>query len=128
MAARRTKSRKKTKKSKKNQVQVPFPVVLANVLVLVAVLGLSYMWLCSRCDALGREIKKKEDELLAARKRLVTEQDLWSSMTSPLNLQRAIREHNLDMEMPREKQVVKVGSWDIALRTAMKDKRLTLRP
>ncbi|HSR88516.1 MAG TPA: hypothetical protein VLL07_06140 [Pontiella sp.] len=125
MAARRKKSRKKTKK---NQVQVPFPVVLANVLVLVAVLGLSYMWLCSRCDALGREIKKKEDELLSAQKRLVTEQDLWSSMTSPLNLQRAIRKHGLDMEMPRGNQVVKVGSWDAASRTAMKDTRLTLRP
>ena len=125
MAARRKKSRKKTKK---NQVQVLFPVVLANVLVLVAVLGLSYMWLCSRCDALGREIKKKEDELIAARKRLVTEQDLWSSMTSPLNLQRAIRKHNLDMEMPREKQVVKVGHWDIAKKTAMSESRLVLRP
>ena len=125
MAVRRKKGRKKTKK---NQVQVPFPVLLANVLVLVAVLGLSYMWLCSRCDALGREIKKKEDELLSAQKRLVTEQDLWSSMTSPLNLQRAIRKHGLDMEMPRGSQVVKVGNWDTASRTAMKDTRLTLRP
>ncbi len=96
---------------KKNQVQVPFPVVLANVLVLVAVLGLSYMWLCSRCAALGRDIKQKEVELAAARKRLVAEQDRWSSITSPPNLQRAIRGHRLEMTMPHDSQVVRVGAW-----------------
>ena len=125
MATKRKKSRKKTKK---NQVQVPFPVVLANVLVLVAVLGLSYMWLCSRCDALGREIKKKEAELAAAQKRLVNEQDRWSSITSPLNLQRAIRKHGLDMAMPTEKQVVRVGRWDDSVSAAMADTRPVLRP
>lgn len=125
MAAKRKNNRKKTKK---NQVQVPFPVVLANVLVLVAVLGLSYMWLCSRCDALGREIKNKETELAAARKRLVNEQDRWSSITSPLNLRRAIRKHNLEMNMPREKQVVKVGRWDITATSRVADARVVKRP
>lgn len=125
MATKRKSNRKKTKK---NQVQVPFPVVLANVLVLVAVLGLSYMWLCSRCDALGREIKSKEAELAAAQKRLVNEQDRWSSITSPLNLQRAIRKHGLDMAMPREKQVVKVGRWDVSATPAVADARRVRRP
>ena len=125
MAAKRKKSRKK---KKKNQVQVPFPVVLANVLVLVAVLGLSYMWLCSMCDALGREIKEKERDLSKAHKRLAIEQDLWSSKTSPLNLQRAIRRHGLNMSMPREKQVVKVGRWDVSATSTMADARLVQRP
>lgn len=107
-----TKRKVKKRKTKKNQVQVPFPVLLANVLVLVAVLGLSYMWLCSRCDALGKDIKKKEAELASAQKRLVNEQDRWSSITSPANLQRAIRKYNLNMTMPREKQVIRVGTWD----------------
>lgn len=102
---------RKKKMMKKNQVQVPFPVLLANILVLVAVLGLSYMWLCSRCDALGKEIKQQEAELASAQKRLVNEQDRWSSVTSPANLQRAIRKHQLGMIMPREKQIVRVGSW-----------------
>lgn len=113
-----TKKRKKKKATRKNQVQVPFPVLLANVLVLVAVLGLSYMWLCSRCEALGRDIKAKEAELVAAQKRLVNEQDSWSSITSPANLQRAIRRHKLNMVMPRENQVVRVGIWDASVRTA----------
>jgi len=101
-------TKRKKKKMKKNQVQVPFPVLLANVLVGVAVLGLSYMWLCSRCDALGKDIKRKEAELTSAQKRLVNEQDRWSYTTSPANLERAIKKHRLDMVMPREKQIVRV--------------------
>ena len=109
---------KKRKTHKKNQVQVPFPVLLANVLVLVAVLGLSYMWLCSRCDGLGKDIKRKEAELNAAQKRLVNEQDRWSSITSPANLERAIRKHRLGMTMPREQQVVRIGRWNASSKTA----------
>lgn len=99
---------KRKKKKKKNQVQVPFPVLLANVLVLVAVLGLSYMWLCSRCDALGKDIKDKETKLVAAQKRLVNEQDRWSYITSPANLERAIKKYRLKMIMPREEQIIRV--------------------
>ncbi|NNJ70845.1 MAG: hypothetical protein HKP10_06095 [Kiritimatiellales bacterium] len=116
MAAKR-KSRKKRKK--KNQVQVPFPALLANVLVLVAVLGLSYMWLCSRCDALGKEIKSKEHELNRVNKRLDIERNRWSMITSPPNLKAAIVKHRLDMVMPRESQIIKVGNRKYSDKTAM---------
>jgi len=101
--------KRKKKKMKKNQVQVPFPVLLANILVLVAVLGLSYMWLCSQCDALGKEIKEKEAELAVAKKEFANEQKQWTSITSPINLKRAIKKHRLDMVMPRENQIVRVS-------------------
>lgn len=100
--------KRKKKNMKKNQVQVPFPILLANVLVLIAVLGLSYMWLCSRCDTLGKEIKNCERQLVSAQKRLVNEQDRWSYLTSPANLNRAIKQHGLEMRMPRESQIVRV--------------------
>ncbi|VGO19682.1 hypothetical protein [Pontiella sulfatireligans] len=112
-------TKRKKKKTKKNQARVPFPALLANVLVLVAVLGLSYMWLCSRCDALGKEIKAREGELATAQKRLVNEQDHWSSITSPGNLSRAINRHGLQMGMPPDRQIVRVGAWDSSGRTAM---------
>ncbi len=116
MAAKR---KPQKKRKKKNQVEVPFPALLANVLVLVAVLGLSYMWLCSRCDALGKEIKKKEYELDTANKRLDKERNRWSTITSPPNLKAAIAKHRLDMVMPRESQIIKVGSWNQSGKTAM---------
>ena len=125
MAARNTKRKtsKKRKQTKKQQVQVPFPVVLANVLVLVAVLGLSYMWLCSRCHALGKEIKVKERELRDANKRLSQEQGRWTKITSYNNLERAIKEHGLGMAMPDERRVVKIGDWKTAGRTARVEHR-----
>jgi cell division protein FtsB len=102
-------NKRKKKKMKKNQVQTPFPVFLANILVLVTVLGLSYMWLCSRCDALGKEIKEKERELIAVEKRATDEQDRWSNITSPVNLARAIKKYHLGMAMPRESQIIRVS-------------------
>ena len=119
--------KRKNSRKKKNQVQVPFPVVLANVLVLVAVLGLSYMWLCSCCDALGRDIKKLEAELSAAQKRCNNEQMRWEVMTSPSNLRRAIQQNGLNMKMPTEAQIVKVGYYEVAGRTAMSDARKMMR-
>ncbi len=101
--------KRKKKKMKKNQVQVPFPMLLANVLVLVVVLGLSYMRICSRCDALGKEIKSKENQLSVVRKKLENEQDRWSSITSPRNLERAIAKHRLDMVWPRDAQTIEVS-------------------
>ena len=125
MAAKKTrrKTTRKRKQTKKQQVQVPFPVVLANVLVMVAVLGLSYMWLCSRCHALGKEIKVKERELRDANKRLANEQDRWTTITSFNNLERAIKKHGLNMSMPDESRVVKIGSWEGAGRTARVENR-----
>jgi len=100
---------KRKKKMKKNEVKVPFPMMLSIVLVVVAVLGLSYMWIDARCNSLGRGIKKQEQALAMARKRLVSEQDRWSNLTSPINLERAIRKYNLGMAMPREFQIVRVS-------------------
>lgn len=116
MAAKK-KSRKK--RNRKQYAQVPFPTVLANVLVLVAVIGLSYMWLCSRCDALGKEIKQKEAELNAANKQLEKVIERWSAITSPPNLRKAIKEHRLDMAMAGGSQTIEVGPWDYTHRTAM---------
>lgn len=102
-------------------MRVPFPVVLANVLVLVTVLGLSYMWLCARCDALGGQIKELEVELIAAQKRTNAEQERWAKMTNPPNLREAIRIFGLNMTMPRDAQIVKVGRRNGGERTAMLD-------
>lgn len=117
------KTTRKRKQTRKQQVQVPFPVVLANVLVMVAVLGLSYMWLCSRCNALGKQIKGKERELREANKRLANEQDRWTSITSFQNLERAIRKHHLNMTMPDDARVVKIGGWKSTERTARVERR-----
>lgn len=101
-------STRKKRKSQKAEVRVPFPVFIANIVIVVMVLGLSYMWLCARCDALGKEIKHKESELSASVKRLVNEQEKWARLTSPANLERSIRSYGLNMVMPPERQIVRI--------------------
>lgn len=97
-------------KNRKAYAKVPFPVVLANILVFIAVFGLSYVWLCARCDTLGREIKRLESVQKDTRSRMINEQDRWSNLLTPANLDRALKRHHLAMRLPDEHQIVRVRS------------------
>ena len=110
--------KKRQRVRSKAQVRIPFPVVLANILVFVAVFGLSYVWLCARCDTLGQEIKRLETVQRETRRRMVNEQDRWSNLLAPANLDRALKRHNLAMRLPDEQQIVRVRSG-AADRTAL---------
>jgi hypothetical protein len=92
----------------KSYVRIPFPVVLANILVFVAVFGLSYVWLCARCDMLGQDIKRLEKVQIDTNRRMINEQDRWSSQLAPANLERALKRHNLAMRLPDDQQIVRV--------------------
>ena len=51
--------RLRTKNRPKANARRIFPAPLALVLGLVAVLSVTYLWLCGRCEQLGQEIKRK---------------------------------------------------------------------
>ena len=42
------------------------------------------------------------------RRRMINEQDRWSSQLAPANLERALKRHNLAMHLPDEQQIVRV--------------------
>lgn len=100
--------KKQKTKSSKAEVRIPFPNMLAMVLVCVATSGLSYIWLCARCDTLGNEIKQLERQRRTLRMRAINEQDRWSNMLAPANLERALKYHHLAMTLPGERQIVRV--------------------
>lgn len=100
--------KRKTRKNRKAEARIPFPNLLASFLVCVAVLGLSYLWLCARCDTLGSEIKKLESTRRVVRLRAISEQDRWSNMLAPANFERALKHHKLAMTLPDERQIVRV--------------------
>lgn len=105
--------------SRKSRVQIPFPMMLANILVFVAVFGLSYLWLCARCDMLGQEIKRLETVQRDTGRLLNNEQDRWASQLSPASLDRALKRCNLAMRLPDEQQIVRVRSGTVASVTAL---------
>jgi hypothetical protein len=100
------KKRKKT--NRKAEVRIPFPMVLANILVFLAVFGLSYVWFCAQCDTLGRKINQLENARRVARLRVINEQDRWSNLLAPANFERALKRHKLAMKLPDERQVIRV--------------------
>ena len=100
--------KKRRKTNRKAEVRIPFPMLLANILVFVAVFGLSYVWLCARCDTLGREINQLESAHRAARLRVINEQDRWSNLLAPANFERALKHHSLAMTLPDERQIDRV--------------------
>ncbi|MBC8206874.1 MAG: hypothetical protein ISR85_02620 [Kiritimatiellales bacterium] len=112
--------KKQKRKSRKAEVRIPFPNVLAMVLVCVAASGLSYVWLCARCDTLGDEIRRLESVRRTVRQQSIAEQDRWSNMLAPANFERALRHHRLAMTLPDERQVVRVrrGSGEQGLKLA----------
>jgi hypothetical protein len=113
---------KKTKKRKnrKAEVRIPFPNMLAMVLVCVLASGLSYVWLCAQCNTLGDEIKRLESVRHKVRQQAIIEQDRWSNMLAPANFERALKHHGLAMTLPSERQIVRVrrGSQSEALELA----------
>ena len=97
------------KKNRKRQpAQVVFPAPLAAVLVVAALLALSYLWLCGRCENLGREIRDLERSLSAVRVRAQTEAYKWSNLTSPRRFEEILHRHGLDMTWPEESRVVRL--------------------
>lgn len=101
---------RKTKKNyKKDQERNVFPAPLAAILALVAVLSLSYLWLCGQCDAAGRRIKDLERQRVEVRKRRFNEEYKWHNMKSQANLERALAMHGLEMTWPEKRRAVHVA-------------------
>ncbi len=100
--------KKKNRARRKAQVAIPFPVMLANILVVVAVFGIGYIFLCARCEQLGQEIKRLEYTQRETRRRLINEQDRWANLLAPASFERALARHGLDMTLPEERRIVRV--------------------
>ena len=83
-----------------------FPVPFAGVVVLVSVLGLSYVWLVGQCDALGKELKDLEGEQAALHKKYLNEEFRWMRMKAPRNMERILAARGIAMDWPRGDQVV----------------------
>ena len=109
-----------------HEVRVPFPTILVGVLTLSVVIGAGYMSINIRCSGLGKQIKLQERTLAETHKRLMVEQDKWSSRTAPINLERALAHHGLKMEMPESRQVVRIEAWKESKDTLAMNRHQTL--
>jgi len=112
-AATSPRSRKRNRNRKLNAEGFRMPATFSLLMVLVFGVGLSYLWLCSRTEALARQINLEEQGLEDLRRKVAAEEVRWNDLMGPRNLRRALKEHHLTMKWPEPHQVVHIR--DMAL-------------
>lgn len=86
-----------------------FPAPLAGLLTLAALLSLSYLWLCGRCEALGRDIQKLEEQQADLRRRVINEEYKWSNLNSLGQIRQALARFNISMGWPDERRIIRLA-------------------
>jgi hypothetical protein len=115
---RRRGVRKGRANRKKHEARVGFPSPLAALLVVVALLSLVYLWLCGRCEGLGKDLarlERQKEELVA---RVMNEEYKWTQSKAPANMERLLAHHKLVMILPPERDVVRVRRAQLPLEVA----------
>jgi hypothetical protein len=106
--------RRRKANRKRTDVRLSAHSRLAVFFTLVAGVGVVYVWLCSRCDVLGQEIKGLEKSRVEIARRVLNEEYKWLNMKSPPKMEELLRKHGLDMRWPDERQIVRIrmdGAW-----------------
>ena len=84
-------------------------------LVLAAVLCMCYLLLQGRCETIGEETRKQEEELVRLQHRLADEESRWLVLKSPQEIEKALRQHNLPMAWPTREQIVRLPAAGISV-------------
>lgn len=112
--SRTTQRRAPGKRNKKLQAEgLRMPATLSLLVVLLFGVGLFYLWFCSRTEALAGQIKIEEQQLDDLRRQAAAEEVRWNTLIGPHNLRSALKAHRLEMNWPRQDQVVHIR--DMAL-------------
>ena len=86
-----------------------FPVPFAAALIAMAVLSLCFLWLRVRCETVGQELKALEVKKATLQRNYINEASKWSNCKSPLNIEKALKEHGLVMAWPDKNQIVRLS-------------------
>lgn len=101
-------ARRRNRNYRKNARTTPVPGAVAVCLLAVLSISFAWLWLSNRCDYLGTRIKDLEQQKTVLRRRVVNEEFKWSSLTTYENMMKLLKQHNLEMDWPRERQIVRI--------------------
>lgn len=107
--------RKTQRKPTRRTTRVPsggftFPLPLATILMLAALLSLAYLWLNGRADAMGKRIQDLEARTVEVHNRVINEEITWANLTTLQSIQRELKRHGLVMAWPDEAHIVRIHS------------------
>lgn len=76
--------------------------------ILLAAIGLAYVWVNGQAAALGGDLQRLDVEHSKLVKQHLNEEYRWARMKSPQSLEKALSDHRLVMGAPRHNQVVRL--------------------
>ena len=104
--------RRRNRKKKKNDAFL-FPVPFAGLAIVIVTVGLGYVWMSCRCQALGQDLKALENRREELNKTYQQELYKWTRMKAPQNLDRELARRGIAMTWPSSRQVVRLGRHDL---------------
>jgi hypothetical protein len=99
--------RRKRNRKRNVHAGVRFPSYLAAGLVFIALAAIGYLWLEGRCDALGKDILRLEQQQQQAHRRRLNEELKWSNLKSPASMERLLKKYDINMVWPEESCIIR---------------------
>ena len=83
-----------------------FPRWFAACLSVAAILGISYIWLITRCEAMARDIKKTEERVGEVQRRILNEEYKWSNTCTLRRVREQLARFHIEMDWPDKDRIV----------------------
>ena len=100
---------KRNKRIKKNSRFATSSMGVASLIVTAFIMLMIFFAMNSRCSTITREIGLREKTLQRLESELTREKTRWDEMKVPERLKIALTRFGLEMDMPREDQIVRMG-------------------
>ena len=100
---------KRNKRIKKNSRFATSSMGVASMIVTDFIMLMIFFEMNSRCSTITREIGLREKTLQRLESELTREKTRWDEMKVPERLKIALTRFGLEMDIPREDQIVRMG-------------------
>jgi len=100
---------RRNRRVKKNSRFATSSMGIASLIVSAFIMMMIFFAMNSRCSAIKREMGQREKALHRLESELTREKTRWEEMKVPERLKVALTRFGLEMDLPREDQIVRIG-------------------
>lgn len=101
---------RRNKRIKKNSRFATSSMGIASLIISAFIMMMIFFAMNAKCSAITRDIGQKEKELQRLESELTREKTRWDEMKVPERLKMALTRFGLEMDMPREDQLVRMSN------------------